>query len=167
MPASAAVITVPLYAVMYDAGLLPRGAAIDSLDSALALGSGVAFLAVIVTVFCAIPAVNWLNEHRLLSFKCLLALGAVLGNVPFTAIVLVVVVAQTARGGFTVDVGRNWYGLGGAAVRITMGTIVGMGSASILWLVGIQNNDTWDTRASCRAAPAGPTSSVSANDALL
>lgn len=43
VPPAAGIIAVPLYAVMYAAGLLPRGAAIDSLESALAFGTGVAF----------------------------------------------------------------------------------------------------------------------------
>jgi hypothetical protein len=155
MPATAAIMAVPLYAGMYAAGLLPRGAAINSLDSALGLGSGVAFLAVIVTVFCAIPAVNWLNEHRVLSLKRLLVLGAVLGNVPLAIIVLVVLVVQTTKGGFSTHVGQYWYGLGGAAARLAMGTIIGVGSALVLWLVAIKSNDTWDTRGSRRAAPTG------------
>ncbi len=146
MPPAAAIIAVPLYAVMYAAGLLPHGAPIDSLDSALGFGTGVAFLAVIVTVFCAIPAVNWLDEHRLLSLRRLLALGAVLGNVPLLVIVVGIVATQLARGTLSADVGQYWYGLGGAAVRIAMGTIVGAGSALILWLVAIEDNDRWDTR---------------------
>jgi hypothetical protein len=146
MPPAAAIIAVPLYAVMYAAGLLPRGAPIDALDSALGLGTGVAFLAVIVTVFCAIPAVNWLNERRLLSLQRLLALGAVLGNVPFIVIVVVIVAVQMAKGNLSTDVGQYWYGLGGAAMRLGMGAIVGVGSALILWLVAIEDNDSWDTR---------------------
>ena len=146
MPPSAAIIAVPLYAVMYAAGLLPQGAPIDSLDSALGLGAGVAFLAVVITVFCAIPAVNWLDEHRLLSLQRLLALGAVLGNLPFILIVVVIVAVQMARGNLSADVGQYWYGLGGAVVRVGIGTIVGVGSALILWLVAVDDNDSWDTR---------------------
>jgi hypothetical protein len=145
MPPSAAIIAVPLYAVMYAAGFLPRGAPIDSLDSALGLGTGVAILAVVITVFCALPAVNWLNEHRLLSPQRLLVLGAVLGNVPLAIIVVVIVVVQLARGSLSQAVGQYWYGLGGAVVRVGMGTIVGMGSALILWLVAIEDNDRWNT----------------------
>lgn len=99
-----------------------------------------------MTVFCAIPAVNWLNEHRGLSLRRLLALGALLGNVPLIVVIFVIVAAQLARGALSADVGRYWEGLGGVAARAAMGTIVGAGSAFFLWLVAIEDNDSWDTR---------------------
>jgi hypothetical protein len=153
VPPSAAIIAVPLYAVIYAAGLLPRGAPIDSLDSALGLGTGVAFLAVIVTVFCAIPAVNWINDHGLLSPQRLLTIGAVLGNVPFLVIVLVIGIVQVVRGNPFADAGQYWYGLGGAAVRLAMGTIVGVGSAVIFWIVAIEDNESWDVHELARRRP--------------
>lgn len=140
-------IAVPLYAVLFAAGLLPRGAPIDSLDSVLGFGSGVLILALVVTIFFAIPAVNWLAGRGPLSLRRLMALGALLGNIPFITIAVVVAAVQLARGTLTADVGQYWEGSAGALVRVAMGIIVGAGSALILWVVAIEGNGSSDTRA--------------------
>jgi hypothetical protein len=124
---------------MWHAGLLPHGAPIDSLDSAESLGAGVAILAVLMTVFGAVPAVIWLNRRRLLSLGRLVILGAGLGSVPFALIVVGVVVVPAVSGTLSTDIGRYWYGISGAAVRVAMGLISGMGSAAIFWYVGIRD----------------------------
>src|SRR5688572_7731392 len=92
VPPTAVLITLGTYELMWKEGLLPHGASIDSPDSAWSLGAGVAILAVLMTVFAAIPVVIWLNGRRSLSFGRLLVLGAVLGSVPFALIVVGVVV---------------------------------------------------------------------------
>jgi hypothetical protein len=132
-----------MYAAAWAAGLLPGGAPLDSADSVIALGSGVAFLAVLVSVFCAIPAVSWLSDRRPLSLERLLLLGAALGNVPFAVIVIMILV-QSLWGTPSAADGPYWAGGAvGAAVRILMGAVIGAGSAAVLWFVTIQGNDHW------------------------
>jgi hypothetical protein len=123
---------------MWHAGLLPQGAPIDSLDSAGSLGMGVAILAVVMTVFGAVPTVVWLNRRQPLSLGRLLIAGAALGNVPFTFIILGVVAAHAGSGTLSADIGRSWGGLSGAVVRAAMGLICGTGSAAAFWFAGVR-----------------------------
>jgi hypothetical protein len=138
VPPTAALIALATYDVLWHLGWLSEGAPIDSVDAAASLGTGVAILAVVVTVFGAIPAVVWLNRRRPLSLSSLLVLGAALGNVPFVFIVAGIVAAHVASGTLSDDVGRYWYGFAGAMVRTTMGLICGMGSAAVFWFVGVR-----------------------------
>jgi len=138
VPPTAVLITLATYDGLWHAGLLPQGAPIDSLDSAGSLGIGVAILAVVMTVFGAVPAVVWLNRRQSLSLGRLLIAGAVLGNVPFALIVLGVVAAHAGSGTLSADIGRSWYGLSGAVVRTAMGLISGLGSAAAFWFVGVR-----------------------------
>jgi hypothetical protein len=140
VPPMAVLITLGTYELMWHAGLVPFGAPIHSLDSAGSLSAGVTILAVLMTVFGAVPAVIWLNGRR--SLGRLLILGAALGSVPFALIVLGVVTVHAMNGTLSADVGRYWHGLSGAAVRVTMGLISGMGSAAAFWFVGIRNAAT-------------------------
>lgn len=142
VPPTAVLITVGTYELMWHAGVLPFGGPIDSLDSAGSLGAGVAILAVLMTVFGAIPGVIWLNARRSLSLGRLLILGAGVGSVPFALIVLGLVTVHAMNGSLSADMGRYWHGLSGAAVRVTMGLISGMGSAAAFWFVGIRSTAT-------------------------
>jgi hypothetical protein len=139
VPPTAVLITLGTYQLMWHAGALPFGAPIHSLDSAGSLGVGVAILAVLMTVFGAVPGVIWLNGRRSLSLGRLLILGAGLGSVPFALIVLGVVTVHAMSGTLSTDIGRYWHGTSGAAVRLTMGLITGMGSAAIFWFVGVRS----------------------------
>jgi hypothetical protein len=143
VPVTAALIAVPLYAVMFGTGLFAPGAPINTGDAAIGLGSGVAFLAVLMTAFCAIPAVNWLSDRRLLSLPRVILLGAAIGNVPFAVIVTGVVAVHLARGTFSTDVGQLWYGTVGALARVAMGLIVGVSSAGVFWFVAIEGDESW------------------------
>src|SRR3954468_19999794 len=82
VPPTAVLITLLTYELMWRAGLLPNGAPIDSLDSAASLGAGVAILAVLVTVFGAVPVVIWQNGRGSLTCGRVLILGAALGSAP-------------------------------------------------------------------------------------
>jgi hypothetical protein len=139
VPPTAVLITLGTYALMWQGGLLPHGASIGWLDSAGSLVTGVAILAVLMIVFAAIPAVIWLNGRRSLSFGRLLVLGAGLGSVPFALIVVGVVAVHAVSGTLSGDIGRYWYGFSGAAVRVAMGLMTGMGSAAVFWFVGIRD----------------------------
>lgn len=145
VPPTAALISLPVYMVMFATGLLRQGAPIESIDSLLGFASGVAFLAIFVMVFCALPAVSWLSDRRALSFERVLALGAALGNVPFTLIVVVLVAVELVNGRPFLDVGHYWYGAAGAVARVVMGGVVGAGSAAVFWFVAIENNASWQT----------------------
>ena len=141
-PPTAVLIALATYDVLWYAGRLPHGTPIDSLDAAVSFGAGVGILAVVVTIFGALPAVVWLNRTRTLSLSRLLLLGAALGNVPFALIAVGVVAAHLANGTLSPDVGWYWYGFSGAAVRTAMGLICGLGSAAAFWLVALRGSTT-------------------------
>jgi hypothetical protein len=138
---TAVLIALATYDALWQVGWLPQGAPIDAVDAAASLGTGVAILAVVVTVFGAIPAVVWMNGRRPLSLRNLLVLGAVLGNVPFVFIVVGISAAHLASGTLSTDVGQYWYGRSGAMIRTMLGLICGMGSAVVFWLVGVRGNE--------------------------
>jgi len=138
VPPTAVLIALVTYDVMWQAGLLPQGTPIDSLDSAGSLGMGLAILAVVMTVFGAVPTVVWLNRRQPLSLGRLLIAGAALGNVPFAFIILGVVAPHTGSGTLSAAVARFCDGMSGAVVRAAMGLICGTGSAAAFWFVGVR-----------------------------
>src|SRR5437667_10004873 len=121
VPPTAVLITLTTYDALWHAGLLADGAPIHTLDSAASLGTGVAILAVLMTVVGVVPGVLWLMNRHQLSLRRLLLLGAALGNVPFAVIIVGVLVVQLMRGEHAGDVGQYWYGLPGAVIRTAMG----------------------------------------------
>ena len=139
VPPAAVLITLATHDAMWYSGLLLQGAPINSLDSAASLGSGVAILAVLMTV--EVPAVVCLSRRRPLSLRGCLLLGAALGNVPFAIIIIGVVVAHLVSGTLSGDIGRYWHGLSGSAVRTVMGSLCGMGSAAVFWAVAVRGTN--------------------------
>jgi hypothetical protein len=138
VPPTAVLISLVTYDALWYSGMLPAGVLIDSIDSAAPLGTGVGIIAVLMTVLGAVPAVAWLSSRRPLTLRTLLVLGAALGNVPFAAIIIGIVVAHLKSGTLSVDIARNWYGLSGAVVRTIIGLICGMGSAAVFWAVAVR-----------------------------
>ena len=55
----------------------------------------------------------WLNRKGWLTFGRLVALGAILGNLPFVVIVIGIISVQLVSGTPVPEIGRNWYGLSG------------------------------------------------------
>jgi hypothetical protein len=137
-PPAAVLITLITYDALWYSGMLSEGVPINSLDSAASLGMGVGTLAVLTTVFGAVPVVVWLKRRRPLSLRTLLLLGAALGNLPFAIIILGIVVTHLVSGTLSSDIGRYWNGLPGAVVRTVMGLICGMGSAAVFWAVAVR-----------------------------
>jgi hypothetical protein len=135
IPPMAVLITLVTYELMFQARLLPRGAPIDSLDAAESLGTGVAILAVLVTLFGAVPTVISLKSRGLFSLGRLLILGAGLGNLPFALIVVGVVAVHAVSGTLSADIGRYWSGFSGAAIRVALGLVGGTGSAAAFWFI--------------------------------
>ncbi len=79
----------------------------------------------------------WLNRKRWLTFGRLVALGAVLGNLPFVLIVIGIILVQLVSGTPVPEIGRNWYGVSGFLVRAAMGVVAGGGSAAAFWLIAV------------------------------
>jgi len=135
VPPAAVCIALVTYEVLREIGRLSGSPPIRSVDSAVSLGMGVGTLAVIVTVFGAVPAVLWFSRHGRLSLRTVLLLGAGLGNVPFAMIVTGLLLANLVSGTPAGDIGRYWSGLAGAMDRTVMGALCGMGSAAVFWAV--------------------------------
>jgi hypothetical protein len=66
-----------------------------------------------------------------------LGLGAILGNLPFAFVVVTVVVVQLWRGNISTEIGQFWYGWSGAVRDIATGTVTGLTSSAVFWVVGI------------------------------
>jgi hypothetical protein len=135
-PVVAAAIALVAYQAFFNLGLFPSGASLDSMDHAASLGMGTLILAVLMT-FAAVPAVLVLREHRPLSLRRLLLLGAAVGNVPLTLIVAGILLTQVAGGRSVIEASRLWEGLSGLLVRVAMGLVCGMGSAAAFWTVAL------------------------------
>jgi hypothetical protein len=137
VPFAAALISMGSYDLFWHAGFLPQGAPIHSVDAAQAMFAGVMVIAVPMTLIGTVPGVLWLNRKRWLTFSRLVALGAVLGNLPFVLIVIGIVFVQLLSGTPVRDIGRYWYGVSGFFVRTALGVVVGAGSAAAFWLVAV------------------------------
>jgi hypothetical protein len=136
-PLCAVFLALVTYDVLWRTGMLSGAAPIDSIDGAASLAMGVGIIAVVMTG-CAVPVVAWLARRGPVSFGKVMLLGAALGNVPFAIIVLGIVAAHPFSEVLSGDIGRFWYGLPGAVQRMAIGLASGMGSASLLWIVGIR-----------------------------
>ncbi len=93
-----------------------EGTPYDPLDSAVSIALGVSMIAFFATG-AALPALVWMARRGPLSLGRVVALGAVLGNVPFVLIVASIFVVQLFRGTLSSDVARFWYGASGARSR--------------------------------------------------
>jgi hypothetical protein len=133
----AVLIAMATYELLWHGGFLPQGAPIHSVDAAQAMFGGLTIIAVPMTLIGAVPGVLWLNRKGWLTFGRLVALGAVLGNLPFMLIVGGIVVVQLGLGTPVAEIGRYWEGLAGFLVRTAMGVIAGAGAAVTFWLVGV------------------------------
>ena len=138
VPPTAVLIALAANDALLYSGLFPGGAPIDSLDSAASLGMGVGILALLMTVFGAMPAVAWLGRRQPPSLRTLLLVGGALGNVPFLLILGGIVTTHLMRGTFSSDIGVYWDGLSGAVVRTVMGLVCGMGAAAVFWGVAVR-----------------------------
>jgi hypothetical protein len=110
------------------------------MDAAVAFGFGTFLVATIVTVFGAVPAFAWLYRRGAVSFRQTLISGVLLGNAPFALAVVGIVIVQIVKGDASPDIGRNWYGASGAARTIALGSVVGLVSASVFWVVALRTS---------------------------
>jgi len=106
----------------------------DPVDSALSLATGVGVIAVVVTVFGAVPVVTWLSRRRALTLRTRLLVGAILGNLLFILIVLAVLATY---GRLSSDVARLWDGSARAMSARARGFGSDVVSASPFWLVAV------------------------------
>jgi hypothetical protein len=108
----------------------------DPIQAARSVGAGVAILAMFITEL-AVGLILLLGVLRPLTLRIVLGLGAILGNLPFAFVVVMVVVVQLWRGNISTEIGQFWYGWSGAVRNIAMGTVTGVSSSAVFWLVGI------------------------------
>lgn len=112
-----------------------------SMDAAASLGFGTGIIAVVVTVFGAVPAVAWLIRRGPVSFRTLLIVACALSSTPFAITVGAILVTQLARGTLSPDVSRLWFGWPGAIRAICLGLWLGLASAALLWIVAVRGTE--------------------------
>jgi hypothetical protein len=131
-----------LYLALWYSGVrVFEGTPIDPVDSAAALATGVGIIAIVVTIFGAVPAMTWLIRRGPLSLQTVLLLGATLGNVPFAMIVVAILVMHLVNGTLSTDVAGLWYGVHGSVRAIALGLLIGTISAAVFWVVGIRGTE--------------------------
>jgi len=145
MPPTASLIVLLTYNAVWQLGWLPHGTAIDSIDSAASLGLGVAILAVVTTALAVVPGVIWLIDKKRLALRSLLALGAVVGNLPFAVIVIGIAIVNVSRGEHVSDLGRYWYGTGGFLGDVLLGIVAGVGCAFVFWVAAVAGSEIGGT----------------------
>jgi hypothetical protein len=126
-------------APVFDA---PRLALSGTIHAGIGLGMGIALLSLLVMGAAALPLLIWVGGRGPLSFRKVLFLGAVAGNVPFPVIVIAVLLVQLTKGTLSWDVSRLWDGLFGTVRAVALGLVIGPASAAVFWVVGV-----WGTEA--------------------
>jgi hypothetical protein len=102
-----------------------QGRASNPLDAAISVAFGAAFAAVFVVVFGALPAIAWLTRRRPITLPLTLVAGALLGNAPAAAILLLTAVtggAPPMRAGMLVR-------------ALLFGAAVGTSCAAVFWSI--------------------------------
>jgi hypothetical protein len=108
----------------------------DPIRAARTVGAGVAILGVVIGGL-AVGLILLIGVWRPLTLRVVVGLGAILGNLPFAFLVMIVVSVQLGRGHFSTEIAKGWLGLPGAVQDIVMGTVTGVISSAIFWMVGI------------------------------
>lgn len=145
-PIAAGVVMFISYLGLWYSGFrVFEGTPYDPLDSAVSIALGVSMIAFFATG-AALRALVWMARRGPLSLGRVVALGAVLGNVPFVLIVASIFVVQLFRGTLSSDVARFWYGASGAVRAIALGLSIGPASAAVFWVVGIWGSEVQDVR---------------------
>jgi hypothetical protein len=113
----------------------------DPIGGAASLAFAVGIIGLLVTALGAVPVVLWLIRHGRLSLFRLVIAGAILGNLPFTLIVLGILAVHLAEGSAS-SIGRFWYGWAPAARLIVIGVAHGVVSAVLFWAVAVRGAAT-------------------------
>ncbi len=108
----------------------------DPIQAARTVGAGVAILGVAIGGL-AVYLILLIGVWRPLTFRVVVGLGAILGNLPFAFLVMIVVSLQLGHGHSSTEIAKGWHGLPGAVQDIVMGTVTGVISSAIFWMVGI------------------------------
>jgi hypothetical protein len=99
------------------------------------------FLSVLVTFAGAVPSVFWLRKRHRLSFGSLMWAGLILGNVPFAIYVVGLVLPFTVVHILVGTMDQHLVPVSalaaGALRAIAIGSVMGVGSASLFWLLGM------------------------------
>ena len=132
-PVAAAVAAFAAFALPGAFGDLPIA---NPVGMAAGMGLIAGVFAVLVTVFCAVPALLWLLRRGPVSLGQVLGAGALLGNLPLAATSVLVLREQMAHG--TPLRAAN---SPDALIRlIAAGTFVGIASAAVFWLIAIRGS---------------------------
>jgi hypothetical protein len=108
----------------------------DPIQVARSVGAGVAILGAGISELAG-GLILLIGVWRPLTLRLVLGLGAILGNLPFAFVVVIVVVVQLSRGNISTEIGQGWNGLPGAVRDIVMGTVTGVIASAVFWVVGI------------------------------
>ena len=143
MPLAAAAFAFAAYALLWQAGpdSMSGFKPSDPIASAVSIGMAVGLVAVLVTVFGAVPLVMWLLRRGPLALSRVLLAGAILGIAPLAIGILVMLGASLARGTMPEHVGDAWYGWEGMIRTTTVGLFVGVTSAAVFWLVAVRGTE--------------------------
>lgn len=123
----------------------------ETIDAAESLSLSAAMLAAPMTAVAAAPIALWVQEQRPLRLGRLVLMGAALGNVPFAAVVVGILLMQFLRGALSWDAAKLWYGWRGAARMIALGSYFGPALAALFWTLGVRGGELQAPRESPRA----------------
>jgi hypothetical protein len=108
----------------------------DGVPAARSIGGGVAIVSVVLTQI-AVGLLLIIAVWRPLTFRTVVGVGAILGNVPFAFVVWVSALAELLRGNVSTEISRHWYGWPGAIRDIALGTVTGAIASAVFWMIGI------------------------------
>lgn len=141
MDALVAYIGFPL--VWYIGGHAGRPHDPAQAAGAFALLTG--FLSLVITIAGAVPVVHWLMKRGPVSLMQLIRVGLILGNAPFLLSVIGLVLPMTLLHLITGTMSEHLISLSnltaGTLRAIGIGSVIGVWSAVVFWLLGIRGTD--------------------------
>jgi hypothetical protein len=133
-----------MFLVLWYGGFNVFNATPPDSSSAIHVAVGISVYVTIlggVSTGAAVLALVWMATRGPLSFRRVLALGVVLGNLPFAAIVASIVVVQVSQGNLSPDIARYWDGVRGTIRDLAIGSFIGSICAAVFWIMGIYGTD--------------------------
>lgn len=134
-PLVAALIAFAIFPIIeWTSRWLDGGRFGDPLQAAVSVALGAALVTILVVPLVALPAFAWLVRRGPLTRRRVLVSGALLGNVPGVAIVLLVAVHALTSGNH-LELTRVTHDPLGLIRAGALGSFVGLVSASVFWLM--------------------------------
>ena len=143
-PVTAGMTFFVMYLVLWYGGFNVFNATPPDSSSAIHVAVGLSVYVTIlggVSTGAAVLALIWMATRGPLSFRRVLALGVVLGNLPFAAIVASIIIVQTSQGNLSPDIAQYWDGARGAIRDLAIGSFIGSICAAVFWMMGIYGTD--------------------------